>query len=68
MESKVKLKEIYIKNCACYYFHDIIKEFDINFDNILLDKKLYEHISADDISNKISKGLKPLRISLWCWI
>ena len=34
MESKVELKEIDIKNDACYYFDDIIKYIDINFSNI----------------------------------
>ena len=29
MKSKDELKETDIKNCACYYFHDIIKEIDI---------------------------------------
>ena len=35
---------------------------DINFDNILLDEKLYECISVCDISYKTSTGPKPLRI------
>ena len=35
---------------------------DINFSNILLDKKLYENISVDDISHKTSTGPKPLCI------
>ena len=43
MESKDELKEIYIKNCMCYYFYDIMRVFDrdIDFRDILLDKKLY---------------------------
>ena len=36
MESKDELKYINIKNCACHYFDDTIKDFDINFDIILL--------------------------------
>ena len=40
MESKDELKEVDIKNRA-YYFDDIIKDIDINFSNVLLDKKLY---------------------------
>ena len=39
-----------LKNRVCYYFDDIIKDLDINFSNILLDKKLYENISVCDIS------------------
>ena len=34
MESKDELKEIDIKSRACYYFDDIIRDFDINFDDI----------------------------------
>ena len=62
MESRDELKEINIKNCACYYFDDIIRDFDTNFDNILLDEKLYENISVYDISCKTSTGTKPLPI------
>ena len=36
MESKDELKYINIKNRACYYFDDTIKDSDINFDIILL--------------------------------
>ena len=38
---KNELKEIHTKNCACYYFDDIINGTDINFSDILLDKILY---------------------------
>ena len=38
MESKDELKEIDIKDCAYYYFDDIIRDFKIDFDNILLGK------------------------------
>ena len=62
MESRNGLKEIDIKNRACYYFDDIINGTDINFSNVLLDKKLYENISVYDISYKTSTGPKPLRI------
>ena len=62
MESKNELKEIYIKNYVCYYFDDIINGTDINFNNILLHKKLYENIPVYDISYKISMGPKPLHI------
>ena len=34
MESNNELKEIDIKNCTCYYFNDIFKIEDLNFDNI----------------------------------
>ena len=43
MESKDKLKEIGIKNRACYYLGDIIRVMDrddnFDFSDILLDKK-----------------------------
>ena len=44
MESKDELKLIDTKNRMCYYFDDITGNFYINFDNILLDEKLYENI------------------------
>ena len=51
-----ELKEIYIKNCTCCYFHDIIRVADFDFDNILLDEKSceksYENILIYDISYK----------------
>ena len=45
MESQDELKETDTKDCTCYHF-DVIRDFDINFDNILLDEKLYENISV----------------------
>ena len=39
MESKDELKENDIKNCTHYYFNDITRDLEIDFDNILLDKK-----------------------------
>ena len=49
MESKDELNEIYITNRTCYYFNDVIKIEDFDFDNILLDKKSYENILIYDI-------------------
>ena len=62
MVSKYESKEIDIKDYACYYFDDVIKDIDINFSDILLDEKLYQNISAYGISYKTSTGPKPLRI------
>ena len=62
MESKYELKEIYIKNRTCYYFDDIINGIDINFRDILLDKKLYENILVYDILYETLTGLKPVHI------
>ena len=44
MESDDELKEIDIKNCTCYYFHEIIKIEDFNFDNTLLNEKSSKNI------------------------
>ena len=52
MESNDKLKEINIKNHVCYYFVDIITNEDFDFDNFLLDEKLYINILIYDISYK----------------
>ena len=56
------MKEISIKNRTCYYFDDVIKIEDLDFDNILLDKNSYEIILIYDISNNTLTGAKPLRI------
>ena len=50
MESNDGLKEINIENCTCYYFDDIIKIEDFDFDNILLDEKSHKNILICDIS------------------
>ena len=39
MNSNDELKEIDIKNRACYYFDDIIKIEDFDINNILTDEK-----------------------------
>ena len=51
---KNELKKIDIKNCACYYFDDIINGTNINYSDILLDEKLYENISVYGILYKNS--------------
>ena len=62
MKSKNELKEIDVKNCACCYFDDIINGTNINFSNILSDKKLYENISVYNFSYKTPTGPEPLPI------
>ena len=59
MESN-ELKEINIKNHT-FYFDDIIKIEDFDFD-ILIDEKSYKNILVYDISNKNLFGSKPLGI------
>ena len=63
MVSNDELKEINNKNRTFYYFDDIIKTEDFDFDNILLDEKSYENILVYDISYKILIGEKSLHIS-----
>ena len=62
MESNNKLKEINIKNCTCYYFDDIIRIDDSNFDNILTNERSYENILVYNTSCKTLIGAKPLHI------
>ena len=62
MESKDELKEIQNYNRACYYLDDIIRarDKDIDFNDVLLDEKLYkekyENILIYDISYKTLTG------------
>ena len=62
MKSKNKFKEIDIKNRGCYYFDDMINGKKINFNNIVINKKLYENISVYNISYKSQIGPKLLHI------
>ena len=39
MENENKLKETDIKNRTCYYFDDIIRDIDFDFNNNLLGKE-----------------------------
>ena len=36
MKSNNELKEIDIENCKCYYFDDIMRAGELNFNNVLL--------------------------------
>ena len=62
MDSKNEFKKIDIKNRTCYYFDNIIKIKDNDFDNILFDEKTYENILIYGISYKTFMGVKPLCI------
>ena len=57
-----ELKKVRIKNRTCYYFDDIIKLGDFDFENISIDEKSHEKILIHDISCKTLIGSKPLRI------
>ena len=52
--------KVCIKNCTCYYFDDIIKLEDFDFDHISID----ENILIYSISYKTLIGPKPLLIRL----
>ena len=62
MEKNNKLKKVGIKIHTCYYFNDITKIEDFDFNNNLLNEKSYENISIYDVSYKILIGAKPLHI------
>ena len=62
IESNDELKEIDIKNRACYYFDDIIKIEDFDFNNILIDETSFENILIYNISYKTLIGANALRI------
>ena len=57
-----EFKKIHIKNRTCYYFDDIIKLEDIDFDNISIDEKSHENILIYGISYENLIGRRPLRI------
>ena len=63
METNDKSKEINIKNHTCYYFDDVIKFYDFDLDNILIDQKSYENILVSNIWYKTLIGSKPLNIT-----
>ena len=56
-----EFKKVRNKDRTYYYFNDIIKLEDFDF-NILIDKKSHENILIYNISYKILIGPKPLRI------
>ena len=53
-----ELKKVSIKNCTCYYFYNIIKIDDSDFDHLLLNEKSYENFLSYNSSYKILIGAK----------
>ena len=51
-----------VKNCMCYYFHDIIKFEYFCSDNVLIDEKSNDNFLIYNISYKILYGPKTFRI------
>ena len=64
MESNNKWKETDNRNLKCYYFVDIIKVEDFEFNKILTNQKPYENILVYGISCKTFIGAKPLSIRI----
>ena len=56
--------KVCIKNRTYYYFDDIIKLEDFDFNNILTDEKSHKNILIYGISYKTLIVSKPLRIRL----
>ena len=57
-----ELKKVWVKNCTCYYFDDLVKLEDVDFNNISLNKKSSENILVYDVSYKTLIGANSLRI------
>ena len=62
MKSKNEFKKIDIKSRVCYYLDDTINDKEINFKNILSDKKSYENTSVSNILYKTPVSAKPLPV------
>ena len=58
----IKWEKVRVKYLTCYYFNDIIKLEDFDFDNILVNQKLHQNILIYDISYETLIGTKPLPI------
>ena len=56
------MEKISIEICTCYYFDDMLKIEDLDFDSILLDEKSDENILIYNISYKTLTGTKPSRM------
>ena len=62
MKSNHKLSDLNIKNCTYYYFYNIIKTENFDFDNILLDGNLYGNVWIYEILSKTLIDAKPVHI------
>ena len=61
MESN-EFKNVCIKNRTFFFFNDMMKLEDFDFDNTLIDERSHEYILIYDISYKTLVGSKTLRI------
>ena len=62
MDSNNELKQIDIKNCRCYYFHDTFKIIDFVLDNVLIDGKYDKNILVYNNSHKTLIDATPFHI------
>lgn len=62
MESNDKLKEVDIKYHTCYYFDEMSRIEDFDFNSILLVEQSYKNILIHDVLYKTFLGAKPLCI------
>ena len=62
METKMGNNEFHIKNRKCYYFDDIIKSEDFDFNNILIHGKSQKNVLICDILYKTLIEAKPFFI------
>ena len=62
MDSSYKFLKSWYQKSTCYYFNEIIKTKDFDFNNILIDKKSYENTLFYNISYKSLIDTNPLRI------
>ena len=62
MNNDNKLKEIHIKNCAYYFFDDLINIKNLDPNEIKIDEKSYKNILSYYVGHVISNGVKPLHL------
>ena len=60
IKKKKKLKETDIKNRTCYYFDDIMKIEELDFENILISERSFKNVLVYNISYETLIGTKPL--------
>ena len=56
MRVKVNLNKVNIRNGTCHCFDYIMRVIDIDFNNVLLDKKSYKKLLICNISYKTVMG------------
>ena len=62
IKTEIESKEVRIKSCTCYYFHDIIRIVYFVVDNISMDEKSFGNILIHEFLYKNLIVTKPLLI------